>query len=224
MTKSPRMITTVFTILTILAAVPYWILSALASMGGPSPDYGIAILLFIPIALHALLISKNSLIEKAGCTLFYVGVVFALCLMRYWEKTHAPGYGEWFGNTSLLLFLICSGFFGISFATFVPRSSLSVVQGVPKAIQLSVVVWMLVILSISSYLCAYRQVSKYAISKGSYSASSNSKLVFFHGGKLSPRWCMQFSGAGGGRVVSEVHASLFGNIVLARGGNFNRSG
>jgi hypothetical protein len=39
------MITAAFVILTILAAVPYYILSALFSMGGASPDYGISGLL-----------------------------------------------------------------------------------------------------------------------------------------------------------------------------------
>ena len=224
MEKHPRMITATFVILTSLAAIPYWILCAIASMGGPFPDYGIFVLLSIPIALHAFLISKSGLIEKAGCTLFYVGVVFTLCLMRYWEKAHTLGYGEWFGNTSLLSFLICSGFFGISYAAFFPRSSPSVVPRVPKLIQLSVIVWVIVILSISSYLYTYRQVSKFAISKGSYSTRSNSELVVFHRGSFSPRWCIKFSGAGGERDISEVHASLFGSVVLARGGNFNKNG
>jgi len=214
MKKSPRIITAAFAILTILAAFPYWILEALASMGGPAPDYGISVLLLIPIILHAFLISKSSIAEKARCTLFYVGVVFALCLMRYWEKAHAQGYGEWFGNTSLLSFLICSGFFCISFVAFLPRSSPSVVSRVQKSIQISVILWALSILSISSYLYAYRQVSKFAISKGSYTARSNSSLIVFHGGSFSPRWCIKFSEDR--RDVSEIHASLFGHVVSAR--------
>jgi hypothetical protein len=220
------MITAAFAILTILAAGPYWILTALGSMAGPSPDYGISVLLFIPILLHALLISKNSIVEKARCTLSYVAVVFALCLMRYWEQAHAPGFGEWFGNTSLLSFLICSGFFCIAFVAFAYRSTPSVDSRIPKAIQISVTLWLLILFSISSYLYAYRQISKLAISKGSYTATSNSSFVVFHGGTLSPRWCIKFleGGSKESYVVSEIHSSMFGHIVLARGRNFINNG
>ena len=220
------MVTAVFAILTILAAVPYLILAAIGSMGGPAPDYGISVLLFIPIALHALLISKNSIVEKARCTLSYVGVVFTLCFMRYWEQAHAPGYGEWFGNTSLLSFLICSGFFCIAFVAFASRSTPSVDSRIPKAIQISVILWVLILFSVSSYLFAYRQISKLAISKGSYTAKSNSSLVVVHGGRFSPRWCIKFYGnvTKDGQDITEIHASLFGNIVFVRGRNFKING
>lgn len=224
MNKSPRIITAAFAILTILAAVPYWILAALGSMGGPAPDYGISVLLVIPIALHALLISKNSIVEKARCTLSYVGVVFALCLMRYWEQAHAPGFGEWFGNTSLVAFLICSGVFVIGFLTFAFRSAPPIFSHVPKGIIISVTLWVLIICVISSYLYSYRQITKLAISKGDYTVASNSSFLVFYKGSLSPRWCVRFSDVYMRRpVVSEIHASICGRIVFSRGRIFTNS-
>jgi len=221
MNKSSRKITAVFAILTIIGSIPYWILTAIGSMAGPLPDYAISVLLFIPIFLHSLLISKNTIIEKARCTLFYVVVVFVLCLMRYSEQAHAPGYGEWFGNTCLISFLICSGFFVIGFLVFARRSIPAGDSPIPISIKISVTLWILILLGMSSYLYAFSKISVLAISTGSYTARSESSFVVFYEGALSPRWRIKFLGGGSGdpQDVAEIHASLTGQIVLARGRN-----
>lgn len=210
---NPRTITAIFVMITIIGAGPYYVLSAFASIGGPPPDYGIATLLVIPIFLHALLISKNSNVEKAKCTLFYVAVVLALCLLRYWDRLHAGGFGQWHANTSLVSFLACSAFFIICFLIFTLRSTKPVSQG-PKLVIIPVILWLLIVSSISSYLYSYRQISKLAISMGRYTASQESSFILFYDGDFSPRWIVRFSRKG--YSITEIHASLFGRVVFAR--------
>ena len=196
-----------------MGVVPYCFLFAFASIGGPPPDYGIATFLVIPIFLHALLISKNSNVEKAKCTLCYVAVVLALCLLRYWDRLHAGGYGQWHANTSLVSFLVCSAVFIISFLIFTLRSTQPVSRG-QKLVTISVILWLLIVSSISSYLYSYRQISKLAISMGRYTTSQESSFMLFYEGVFTPRWLVRFSRKG--YSITEIHSSLFGRVVFVR--------
>lgn len=194
-------------------------------MAGNYPDYIMAVFLFVPIVLHAVLISKNrknSMLARVRCTLAYAGVVFVLCFMQFWGKSHSPGWGEWYGNTSLVAFLICSGFFVMAFFVCALRPPRSVDWRIPIFTSMFIGLWMLVIVGIVSYLYAFRQISKVAINAGVYTTDSRSSFVVFHERNFSPRWRRKFYGDGfrGNKMISEIHASLRGRIIFARGGNF----
>lgn len=213
--------TVLFGILTILAAIPYWIFASLAAMAGPLPDYGMALLLAAPILLHAFLVFKHDFSARMKCTLMYAAVVSVLCFTRYAEISRAAGYGEWFGNTSLVSFLICSGLFLVGFLGFSLRCPARERVGLTSFCRTAIAAWMHVILATSSYLYSYRQAGKLAISKGCYTSDSRSSFVIHYRGSINPGWNVRFMGEGTLRdqLIAEVHASLTGPMIFSEGRN-----